>query len=138
VSVQTLWIDPAEAAACLIGNLRLVNVAVLRPEEKNDRRVEFRTLWFLRALRYLTGGKNFCGTTAHFGELNADQSQFLTIRCGPAPEVSFFGTWMSRDIVFFAPIDAQEQIIRQWINWYRKEGISYPYTPAKSIDDWYF
>ncbi|GIW45623.1 MAG: hypothetical protein KatS3mg077_2905 [Candidatus Binatia bacterium] len=132
-----LWRNPSQAAGCLIGQLRVVDVAVLQPDEKSNRDA-LRTLWSLRALRYLTGGKDFCGPTAHAQELDETRRQFLTIRCGPRGEVSFFGVWMSRDIVYFAPTDAQERIIQQWITWYNADGLRYLYTPARSLDDWYF
>ncbi len=128
---------PSQAAACLIGQLRAVDATILHPNEIHRRRDDFRTLWSIRALRYLTGGKDFCGLTAHLDELDQDRRQFLTIRCGPGPEVSFFGVWMSRDTVYIAPKDAQLRIIQQWIQWYETEGVRYSYPPAKDVD-WYF
>jgi hypothetical protein len=128
---------PSEAAACLIHQLRVVDVTVLRPDERSRRPEDFRTIWSIRALRYLTGGKDFCAPTAHFDELDKDRQQFLTIRCGPGPDVSFFGVWMSRDVIYVAPEDAQEKIIQQWLNWYETEGIRYSYPPTRDVD-WYF
>ena len=88
-------------------------------------------------LRYLTGGKEFCGPTTQFDELDQDQRQFLTVRCGPGSEVSFFGVWMSRDLIYVAPKDAQEALIQEWIKWYKTEGIYHEYSPARDVD-WYF
>lgn len=130
---------PSEAVACLIRQLRVVNVTVLRPEDKSRRPDDFRTIWSIRALRYLTGGEDFCAPTAHFNHLDKDRQHFLTLRCGPGSEVSFFGVWMSRDIIYVAPKDAQKAIIRKWIGWYQAEGTQREsYAPVRSLDDWYF
>jgi hypothetical protein len=79
---------------------------------------------------------DFCAPTADLEQVDADRRQFLTKRC-TAPEVSFFGVWMSRDRVYVAPKDAQERIVRQWTDWYRTEGGRFAYPPAKD-GDWYF
>ena len=39
----------------------------------------------------------------------------------------FFMTHMSTGIIFIAPKDAQQSIINQWKEWYKKEGQAYDY-----------
>jgi hypothetical protein len=134
--LATLRKKPSDAVACLIDVLRVVDATSLRPEEKASRRDDFRVVWAIRALRYLTG-KEFCGAAAHFDALEEDRRQFLTIKCGPGAVVSFFGVWMSRDVVYLAPREAQEEIIQEWIRWYETQGSTYSY-PVANDADWYF
>lgn len=137
--LERLRENPVVAAACLIAQLRPVDATVLSPEDESSRRADFRIVWSIRALRYLTGGKDFCAPTAHFDELDQRPRYFLTMRCGSGSEVSFFGVWMSRDLIYVAPKDAQKAIIRKWIGWYQAEGTQREsYAPVRSLDDWYF
>jgi hypothetical protein len=52
--------------------------------------------------------------------------------------VAFFGTWMSRDSVYLAPVDAQKQIIAEWLAWFRQHADDWQMPPKPpDIDDWY-
>ncbi len=135
-SLAFLTAKPRDSAACLIRQLRVVDASILKPEDAHARPSDFRVVWTVRALRYVTGGLDFCASTAHEDQLDDQHRQFLRVRC-PSPDVSFFGVWMSRDVTFLAPRDAQESIIHKWVQWYEKNGDTYAYRPATS-GDWYF
>lgn len=126
---------PAEAAACLIKQLHIVRRPVLKPDDRGRLKDDFRVIWSLRALRYITHGKNFVASPGS-ARLGAKRQQFLTKRS--KEEVPFFAVWMSRDIIYVAPEAAQRSIIDQWKRWYEVEGHVYDYRKATSYDDWYF
>jgi len=96
-------------------------------------------LWCIRALRYLTGGKDFCGKTAHtFGnsELERDRKYWLYFRHKTC--ISFFAMWPSRGSEYIAPEDAQNEIIKKWKDWFEKDGLSFDYRPLHNPkpEDW--
>ncbi|MGD0826304.1 MAG: hypothetical protein ABR908_17115 [Terriglobales bacterium] len=91
-------------------------------------------VWNIRALRSLTG-LDFRGPTR--ADLTDDEAHFL----GHDPktdEVQFFGTWMSRDRVWVAPVDAQTTIIKKWRKWFREHGETFAYVDDQNFDHWYF
>jgi hypothetical protein len=91
-------------------------------------------VWNIRALRSLTG-LNFRGPT------NADLTEYEAHFLDHDPttdEVNFFGTWMSRDRVWVAPLDAQTTIIKKWQTWFREHGQSFAYVNDRNSNDWYF
>jgi hypothetical protein len=57
---------------------------------------------------------------------------------GADGSVEFFGTWMSRDRVWVAPEDAQNEIIRQWKQWFARHGNSHRYESNRRVESWYF
>lgn len=69
-------------------------------------------------------------------DLTQDESHFLDENAGG--EIRFFGTWMSRDRVWVAPLDAQTAIIGKWREWFRKNGQTFVYVNDRDFDDWYF
>ena len=91
-------------------------------------------VWNIRALRSLTG-LDFRGSTQ--AELTEDEAHFLSHNA-KTDEVEFFGTWMSRDRVWVAPLDAQTIIIKKWRKWFREHGASFNYVNDRNFDNWYF
>ncbi|SRR5579885_3338643 len=98
----------------------------------------------LRALRYLTGQTFSAKTKSHLSE---DERQFLDFDKemhddNPSHKIHFFSVWMSRNADFVAPLDAQQEIIKQWRSWLEKNGDKFrhtPVTPAEScMDSWYW
>jgi hypothetical protein len=127
--------EPAEAAACLIKQLRVVRMPVLKPDDLTRLKDEFRVIWSLRCLRYITHGKEFLAPPGP-SRLRGKRRDFLTKR--NKEQVPFFAVWMSRDIVYVAPEAAQRAIIDEWKRWYKVEGRTYDYRKATSYDEWYF
>lgn len=130
--------NPMEAAGCLVGQLHVVERTSLSPQEFDKQARALRVVWSIRALRYITGGKD---VVAHLSpelilKLDAKRKEFLTDRRSDA--IPFFAVWMSRDIIYFAPRQAQEDIIAVWHRWYQTEGTTFEYRRATSMEDWYF
>jgi hypothetical protein len=90
-------------------------------------------VWNIRALRSLTGLDFRAKTRA---ELTEDEAHFLALDNNGT--VLFFGTWMSRDRVWVAPMDAQKAIIKSWQEWLVKYGEHFSYVNDRNFDDWYF
>lgn len=134
--IQQMAGDPARAAAVLIRQLHVVKPTRVLASEK-DRDTE-RVLWSIRALRYLTGGKDFCAVTTYkFGssELETNRKYWLTLNgraCLP-----FFAMWTSRGSDYVAPPDVQAKIIEQWRKWLATDARSFVYHPlTESNQDW--
>lgn len=92
-----------------------------------------KSVWIVRALRSLTGLEFRAPTSAH---LSANEAHFLGL--DKRRTVTFFGTWMSRDSVWVAPEDAQIAIIKQWREWFTRNGQHYRYVNDRDVNDWYF
>jgi hypothetical protein len=102
-------------------------------------------LWCIRALCFLTGGKEFCAPTKYkFGKSEDEKNRkyFLHVKCSLDEEsketdkdkdyVAYFKVWLSRGYVYIAPLDAQEKIIECWRSWYKNHGKS-SYEPLKGL-----
>lgn len=123
--LKTLAQHPARSTELLIKSLR--------PVRRGKYRKHPDVIWYIRALRFLTG-LDFKARTN--GRLNEDEKNFLG--SDEQRQVKFFGTWMSRDIAFVAPKDAQVKIIKQWRDWFTAKGKTHTYATATPLDDWYF
>ena len=130
--------DPRDAVEQLLQQLEPVPLSQLRPTDVRRHERASHVVWCLRAIRFLTHGKTFTAPTRYvFEERESARKQFLLDK-GLGGEVPFFAVWMSRDVVYLAPSDAQEEIIKRWRRWYEVEGRTFRYERAESIDDWYF
>lgn len=143
--IKFLGQQPAEAARLLVQELHPVTAVRILGNEHDlpQWRDAEHVVWCLRALRSLTGGLEFRGKTTHrFGDSEIEENQEWFTggeRFKKDRSVKFFGVWMSRDSLYIAPRDAQEQIIRRWTLWYETEGVSFSYPPFKNDPDiWYF
>jgi hypothetical protein len=140
---QVLSEHPRDAVDRLIRELHVIDPtppAVLPPETSSEpaNLSALHVVWCIRALRYLTGGVEFRGSTAHvFGPDEDKREYFLNLK-GKDGELPFFHTWMSTGTVFLAPPDAQRQIIDKWRSWYSEHGAAHKYVPLSRLDDWYF
>jgi hypothetical protein len=124
---ETLYKNPRRAAELLISTLQPVR----RGQYPNGKHPL--VVWQIRALRSLTG-LDFTATTK--SGLDTDESHFLDRKRNG--EVRFFGTWMSRDRVWVAPVDAQTAIIGKWRAWLAKNGSTFTYVNDRNFDHWYF
>jgi hypothetical protein len=90
-------------------------------------------LWLIRALRYVTGGLDFCAETKHaFGSSEEEKNRQYWLTFHHKECLAFFGYWMSRDRTYIAPEDVQKDIIDQWRHWYAKFGATYEYKPLQN------
>jgi hypothetical protein len=125
--LATFWQYPQRSTELLLAELKPV------PRGKYPNGSHPHVVWCIRALRSLTA-LDFRGVTRM--KLNDDERQFLVL--GKDKRVRFFGTWMSRDLVWVAPEDAQRQIISRWKDWFKKNGAGYSYKNDEHVDNWYF
>ncbi len=125
--MEILYKDPFRSAEILISSLK----AVPRGQYKSGQHPQ--VVWNIRALRSPTG-LEFRATTE--SRLDDDEVHFLDRNT--KGQIQFFGTWMSRDRVWVAPVDAQNAIIAKWQNWLEKQGKTFKYVNDRNIDHWYF
>jgi hypothetical protein len=125
---EVLYKNPRRATELLIATLEPIQ----RGQYLTGRHPQ--VVWNIRALRSLTG-LDFRGSTK--ADLREDEAHFL----GHDPktdDVEFFGTWMSRDRVWVAPLDAQATVINKWRTWFREHGETFAYVNDRNFDNWYF
>lgn len=125
---ETLFKNPRRSAELLIAMLQPV-----RPGQYAGGKHP-QVVWNIRALRSLTG-LDFRGATK--ADLTENEAHFLD-HDPKTDEVQFFGTWMSRDRCWVAPVDAQALIIKKWRKWFREHGNSFTYMNDRNFDNWYF
>jgi hypothetical protein len=125
---EILYKNPRRSTELLIATLKPVR----RDQYVGGRHPQ--VVWSIRALRSLTG-LDFCGPTQ--ANLTEDEAHFLDHN-PKTDEVEFFGTWMSRDRVWLAPVDAQTTIIKKWRKWFREHGETFSYVNDRNFDHWYF
>lgn len=125
---EILYKNPRRSTELLVSSLKPVRRGQYLSNEHPG------VVWNIRALRSLTGldfraptGADLTEYEAHFLDHDANTD-----------EVCFFGTWMSRDRVWVAPLDAQTSIIEKWRQWFKKYGQSFTYINDRKSDDWYF
>ena len=112
---------PKDSVPLLIKELHPVFVVRIRNWESNPEAEHVTSC--ISALRFITGGKDFCAPTRHrFGKgvVETRRKNFLQFHdphCLP-----FFVLWMSRCSEYIAPIDTQKAIIQKWKKWYETEG----------------
>jgi hypothetical protein len=127
VKFEILYKNPRRSTELLISSL----APVPRGQYLSNRHPQ--VVWSIRALRSLTG-LDFRAPTKR--ELEEDESHFLDLNA--KGEVRFFGTWMSRDRVWVAPLGAQTAIIGKWREWFEKHGQTFSYVNDRNFDNWYF
>ena len=135
--LQQLRANGRDAVRLLIATLQPIPEGKVLPEEKNAHRVTLHVVWSLRALRYLTG-KDFRAPTAHVFGSDEDERRREELLKKEDETVTFFATWMSRDSVYIAPVDAQRAIIEAWRRWFSEQDENWRPISEPSIDDWYF
>lgn len=127
-AVVSLASMPARAAGILVKELHTVPETKLLAGE--IRPGTEHVLWCLRALRFLTGGKDFCAASQHsFGRTESERNRKYWLEFKNGACLSFFAVWPSRGSQYIAPRDAQKAIIEQWRRWYEAEGRGFDYRP---------
>ena len=135
--VQELAQEPELATKSLIDELHPIQETRILNGE-NDIEAEH-ILWCLRALRYVTGGKDFCAKTSYkFGGSEEGKNREYWIYFKNKKCATFFAMWPARGTEYIAPQDAQAAIIQQWKNWFAREGAEFHYQPMEnpSPEDW--
>src|SRR5579859_738473 len=128
VKFEILYKNPRRSTELLISSLKPVR----RGHYESSKHPQ--VVWNIRALRSLTGLDFRAPTKA---DLTEDEAHFLD-HDAKTDDVNFFGTWMSRDRVWVAPLDAQTAIIRKWRKWFAQDGQTFTYVSDRNFDNWYF
>ncbi|MGH9344142.1 MAG: hypothetical protein ACRD19_10310 [Terriglobia bacterium] len=90
-------------------------------------------LWLIRALRYITGGMDFCAPSKHvFGKSEEEQNRKYWLTFAHHQCLTFFSLWPSRGRWYIAPEDTQKSIIAQWRHWYATSGAKFEYKPLQN------
>ena len=90
-------------------------------------------LWLIRALRYVTGGKDFCAPSKHvFATSREEQNRKYWLAFAHQECLTFFASWPSRGRWYIAPEDTQKRIIEQWRHWYATSGAEFDYKPLQN------
>lgn len=136
-NIELLNKEPAEATGLLIAELHTLDETHIFSWEKEKHKEAMHVIWCIRALRYLTGGLDFEGRTAHeFGKSQTEQDRKYWLDRDEDGELAFFAVWPSREATYIAPEDAQEVIINKWREWYGKEGKNFDYKPLVNAKPW--
>ena len=127
--MKILYKDPKLSVKFLITELHTINDVWYDGssiDAHKDNPDTYHVTWCIRGLRHLTG-KNFFAPTK---EKITDERRRGHLYLDDETEkvMPFFMTRMSSGgIMYIAPKDAQESIINQWKEWYKKEGQTYDY-----------
>lgn len=128
--VASLRNNPHDALALLVGELHPVPSGKVSLDSSET---DMHVIWCLRALRYLTGIKQY-GDIQNLEELvDKETAYWLTIDTAGVP---FFSTKMSTDTVYIAPSSIQMQIIGKWKQII--EGKKYEIKSGVHLNTWYF
>jgi hypothetical protein len=136
--VKELSKTPYISVGLLISQLHTVS----HPDRAitGDGNTDFNHLvWVIAALRYVTGGMDFCAPTGWKFAISGEEAKrsywlhFANKDC-----VTFFAVWPSRDRYYIAPLDAQQSIIDTWHQWFATKGKMFTYRPLSNPepDQW--
>jgi hypothetical protein len=130
VDVKELAKNPRVGAGLLIADLHTIPDS--EKAAKQDSTSMEHVLWIIRALRYVTGGMDFCATSEHrFGSSEEERNRKYWLTLDHKECLAFFAIWPSRDRTYIAPVDAQKKIIVQWKEWYATSSTTFEYKPLQ-------
>ncbi len=129
--------NPKLAVGLLVKQLEVISEKKILSGDRQAYPREMRVVWSIRALRYLTS-LDFKGNTDYRFEKNEDKDRTQFLHMSQDGRVAFFGMWMSRDSIYIAPKDAQQEIIKKWNEWTASTLNDYKFPVPRDIDFWYF
>ena len=139
---------PEKALCSLVKQLNTTSAKEIHTWEGESKMDASSQVWRIRALRFLTCGQDFSSFTQYRPDKARDPEDYWSHLAGGAlrnkkpgdqVEVLFFHTRMAWAIDYIAPVDAQEDIIRQWREWQAANGTNAGCTPRiKAWDEWWF
>ena len=132
--IKSLATNRQLAIKLLLRELHVIPEEKLLPSEFAKHQNSMHVIWCLRAMRYLTGKKFLSRTTTPLKKGTLRQ-QFLYVK--DSKKIPFFSTWMSRDIIYVAPKDAQTTIIKNWNNYITSLNNQSKFEQIE-LNDWYF
>ncbi len=111
-SVEAIARSGCSAVPALVSQLEIARTTQVMHFAGQAPVREFRTLWSLATLRYITG-RDFYAIQARPLDGESVRQQMLTIGA-PSHHSKLYGIWMSRGAVYFARPEEQASIIKQW------------------------
>lgn len=134
--VNGLAKTPRASANLLVQQLHTVRNPASTTVSDNDTYVNH-VLWVIRALRYITGGMDFCAPTNHkFAKSGQGAYRNYWLHFANKNCVTYFAVWPSRGQFFIAPVDAQQKIIEAWRQWYAEDSKDFDYKPLLDPQSW--
>ena len=125
--------QPRRATELLVAELHVVADEKVLPGEEAQKAETEHVLWSIRALRFVTGGKDFCAkSSTHFGKNESERNRLYFLSFSHGSCLTFFSLWPSQGVDYIAPADAQKAIIGQWRDWYRTEGATFRFRPLEN------
>jgi hypothetical protein len=135
-SIEEVATFGCKAVPLLVDQLEVVPEEPVRFLEKDRHPLEMRVLWSIAALRFITG-KDFYAEGGVRRQADSPRDQMLTIGV-PKGSAKFFGIWMSRGIVYFAPKDQQSNIIRKWRRYSSAGACKKPMHSSEDSQFWLY
>jgi hypothetical protein len=127
--VKRLARTPAASAELLVSQLSVLDHPERTLVGDGSPRVEH-VLWSFLALRYITGGMDFCAPTRwKFGTSYEEGVRDYWLHFYDKSCVVFFSDWPSHGRTYIAPFDAQQAIISAWRRWYGHHREDSDYHP---------
>jgi hypothetical protein len=96
-----------------------------------------RTIWAIRALRYMTRCTDFREVLMEKRLLDPTTPRWQFLLRGGVLNVPFFATWPSRDSVMLAPLQVQREVVAEWQEWYASQAATFHFGECEDVDDWY-
>jgi hypothetical protein len=140
--LEVLAKNSSESGPVLISNLKPISLKEISPDQFATHPAEMKIIWSLRALRYIYR-KDYSSKTNYVFKSEEELQVQHFIKASYTDktnhEVMLFGVWMSRDIIYLAPEDAQINIIKQWKEWSKSHSETLSPVSGPTKDDlwWY-
>ncbi len=126
--IKELAKSPRESVQLLVADLHTIPDSP--KAAKDEKPATEHTISEIRALRYLTGGLDFCAASRHvWGSSEEEQNRKYWLTFTNKHCLVFFALWPSHGRTYIAPTDAQQKIIAQWRRWYATKSFTFEYKP---------
>lgn len=122
-----------EALPLLAEELHTVPQRFLDTLETSQYSVATHQVWVIAALRYITGNEEIADDPDERAEGDTSPSEYFLRLHLPPDKTRFFGSWFSRGHIYFAGIDAQQEIIQGWKSFLASYDCRLP-PPRYAID----
>jgi hypothetical protein len=126
--IHAIAASPRKSAKLLIEELHVIPDDA--EAEKQESSTMAHVIWTFDALRYITGGKEFCSPSKHkFLATDEEINRAYWLKFAYGKCLTFFAIWPSRGRIYVAPRDSQARIIDMWRHWYKFDTKNYSFRP---------
>lgn len=127
-----------DAIKILLSELKPIREKVILIEQKAHSVEGLHIVWCIRALRFLNGCTFFTEEAKEDRYTDEDQIRILLLMQKKANKYTFFATSAIHDKIYVAPIYAQESIIKQWNDWFKKYSGQLKNENCRDAIVWYY